>query len=178
MDKLIVSLLFTATLLVGCTNSNEDAQSDDLNTQSVNYETDNEQESRLGERDDKDGYPQSDQSDTNAAKGNRNYSDIFVNDESDKIYNQLIKRKEIKQAQVASVDDKVVVAVMLNDHTDHNIRDMIEQETQKIVPNKQIVVYTDDIHWDRVNNLKARLGPKNAAENVKDEIKDLFNMND
>jgi hypothetical protein len=182
---MIIMFGFITAIMVGCSNNNTngDAQNNDndVNTESIHYETNQEQANRLGTNDEstgeKGGRIQSDQSGTNASNGHSgNYQDIFTNEETDKIYSRLIKLKEIKQAQVATTDDRIVVAVMLNRHAGKNIGDKIENETRKVVPNKEVYVYTDDVHWNDVKNLRARSGPANAAENVKDDIKRLFHI--
>ncbi|MTW84189.1 hypothetical protein F3157_00700 [Virgibacillus dakarensis] len=160
-------------MLVGCSNANtnndENAQNNASNTESIHYETDNEHADRLGERDksigERGGYPQSDQSGTNASNGQQgNFTDNFVNEESDKIYQRLINYREIKQAQIAITDDKVIVALMLNDYNDQNVRDLVVKEVKKVEPNKEIVIYTDDIHWNRVKNMNSR-GSTNGHAN-------------
>ncbi|MEW9675883.1 YhcN/YlaJ family sporulation lipoprotein [Lentibacillus sp. L22] len=152
-------------LLFGCSNTNTDnngtAQNDNPKTQSINYETNHERNDRLGINDqsigDRGGYPQNDQSGTNASNGHKGkYSDNYVNEKSDQIYQRLINYREIKQAQVAIADDKVIVALMLNDYNDQNVRDLVVNEVKKVEPDKEVVIYTDDIHWNRVQNMKAR----------------------
>lgn len=182
-NKILIIPLFVATVsLAGCSgeNASDDGmdrhiiKTDQLNSEQ-HYKEYGSHDKSLGE---KGGYPQNDLSGTNAAKGNKNYSDIFTNEEADKIYNHLINQKEIKQVQVASANDKVIVGVMLSDHTDHNIRDKIEKEVRKVVPDKKIVVYTDDVHWDRLSNLKSKLGASKGGKNLGDQIKKLFNGGD
>lgn len=175
-------LLFTVLLASGCANDeNSEARNNDgPKTQTINYETQGEQNARLGLRDqtigEKGGYPQTDQDDLNRGDNTTSGNmDIFTNEQSKEIANHLMKHQDIKAAQVAVTDEKIVVGVMLNDHGNHNITTDIKKEVRKLEPNKTIVVYTDDNNWDRMSNLKARLKQSNLPDDIKDNMKELFN---
>src|SRR5699024_6517282 len=85
------------------------------------------------------------------------FTDPYVNKTTAEIYDQISHFKEIKQAQVTAADDKIVVALMLNDYNEEDVRDKIVNNVRDIVPNKEIVIYTDDVHWNRIKNKRARL---------------------
>ncbi|MEN1969278.1 YhcN/YlaJ family sporulation lipoprotein [Lentibacillus sp. N15] len=161
-----VSLL----MLFGCSNNNANKdQHNDSDTQPIHYETDHEHAKRLGTTDrsigDRGGYPQSDQSGTNASNGQQGtYSDNFVNQESEQIYQRLINYKQIKQAQIAITEDKVIVGLMLNDYKEEHVRDLVVKEVKKVEPDKEVVIYTDNIHWNRMKNMNAR-GTTNGHAN-------------
>lgn len=125
------------------------------------------------------GYEQSEQNDVNKSDFNA-YTDPFTNEESIRISEELQKQKDIIQAQVASTDDRIVVAVMLREHDNHDITQQIEENIKKIVPNtgKQIIVYTDDVHWDRMKNLGSRGKAKSIGDDVEGHMEELFQLND
>lgn len=152
-------------VLFGCSNTNETGQNtgkDNDDTQPIHYETDKEQQERQNLRPetigDRGGYPQSDRRDTNASEGkHEDFSDPYVNKETGEIYDRITRFREIKQAQISTTDDKVVVALMLNDYNEENVRDKIVDEVQKVEPNKEVVIYTDDIHWNKMRNSRSRM---------------------
>ena len=168
-----IGLLLIVLLSAGCSNDeNNEASNNDVQPQTINYETKNEQNARLGIQDqtigERGGYPQTDQDDINRGDSAlRDNADIFTNEQSKKIANRLMKRQDIKAAQVAITDDKIVIGLMLNDHGDHNITKGIKEDVRKFDQEKTIIVYTDDIHWDRMSNLKARHEQSNLTENIK-----------
>ncbi|WP_188453524.1 YhcN/YlaJ family sporulation lipoprotein [Virgibacillus oceani] len=180
-NKIVLTSGFILVFLFGCSNTNQDdnAQGNDAETQPMHYETDKGQKD-LGIYDnyvgEKGGYKQSDQKGTNASEGNSgNYTDIFTNEESNEIYRHVTGLKDVKNAQIASTEDKIIVAVMLNEHPNPDIRDVIAQEVQKFVPDKTVVVYTDEIYWDRMSNLKARSEAEHGGNDFQEQIKKFFN---
>lgn len=176
-----VGLLLATLTVVGCTNegNNEAGNDNQTETQPIHYETKNERDERLDLRDktigEKGGYPQSEQKNLNSGDGKTgNNTDEFTNKQSKVISDHLKEKRNIKLAQVAITNDKIIVAVMLNEHNDHEISTDIKNEVRKFEPNKTIVVYTDDKHWDRMNNLKARL----KQSNIPDDLQEFFNLDD
>lgn len=161
-------------ILFGCTNTNDTDQNAEQenrsDTQPIHYETDEEQRERQNERPetigDRGGYPQSDQRDTNASESKyENSSDPYINEDSGKIYDRIIRFREIKQAQIAISEDKVMVALMLNDYNEETIRDKIVKEVEKVEPDKEVVIYTDDIHWNRMRNSRSRFKSPDGRAN-------------
>lgn len=161
-------------ILFGCSNptdTGENAGQDNHpDTQPMHYETDKEKRDRQNERPetigDRGGYPQSDQRDTNASDNQQeNSTDPYVDEATDKIYDKISQFKEIKQAQVTATDEKVIVALMLNDYDEETVRNKIVKEVQKVEPNKEVVIYTDDIHWNRVRNSRSRLKSPDGRAN-------------
>lgn len=185
--KVLFPLLALTMLLVACTNTDTGKDTQDSNenstTQPIHYETEEEQKDRLNTRDqtigEQGGYPQSDQEGVNSSDYSGRYSDAFTNEKSEKLSKKIKDRKDIVQAQVASTDDRVIVAVILKEkYTNHNIKDSIESEVREAMPNKEIVVYTDEVYWDQRRNMDSRLGSDNKDYNVEDYIDDFFKRND
>jgi len=175
--------LILITMMIACspTEQGESNQTKDSSVQPMHFDKkqadiyDN-QEPSIGEQG---GYIQSEQRGVNQADFS-NYSDAFTNEESVHITRALEKQKDIIQAQVASLEDRIVVAVMLREHLDHDVSQRIEKDVKEIVPdtNKQIIVYTDDIQWDRMKNLDTRLKAKTVGDDLENSIKELFQLDD
>ncbi|WP_339228268.1 YhcN/YlaJ family sporulation lipoprotein [Oceanobacillus sp. FSL K6-2867] len=177
-------LIFLVVLLTGCNAGQEtsEEQKSDM-VQPIHFEPETDENNRyksrqpsIGERG---GYPQSKQEAANKSDF-AHYSDSFTNEESARITEELSKQKDIIQAQAASTEDRIVVSVILREHFNHDISHNIKEEVRKIVPNtdKQIIVYTDDIEWDRMKNLDARLQAKNNGDDLEAFIKELFQLKD
>lgn len=169
----IAGMVFVA---VGCTNENNDTstESDVDDSKLIRYETKEEQNERLGINDygTKDYY----QSDEEGITPDGNERILFDNKESLLIAQKLEKRPDIKQAQVATVDDNIIVFVTLKDYTNDNITNNIKSVVQEIVPNKEIIIFTDDIHWNRMRNLQAGLKQKEIGENVEQYLEQHFDI--
>lgn len=149
-------------ILFGCNNMENDTpnQSEDsTGTQPVRYESRQERTAeRMGQSRQIE-YPQSEQ--TKFQTGD-SFKGPYSNEESVYIYHQLIKRKEILNAQVSSTNDRIIVSVMLEPHFNHESKpskDDIEAYVREIVPttDKDIIVYTDNPEWDKRKNDNARM---------------------
>ncbi|AIF45384.1 YhcN/YlaJ family sporulation lipoprotein [Virgibacillus sp. SK37] len=173
-------------LTIGCTNDNEESVENKANpnTQPMHYETDQEQKERLNYDEpsigEQGGYPQSEQQQVNDADYKSGYSDAFTNEEAMLLSQELQNKKDIIQAQVAVTDKRIIVGVMQREHTDHLAVNKIESTIREILPNtkKEIIVYTDDIHWDRMKNLDARLKAKNRGDDLEKTVEDFLNSKD
>ena len=132
------------------------------------------QEPSIGEQG---GYIQSEQKGANSSDFSK-YNDPFTNEETIRITEELVKQKDIVQAQVASTDERLIVAVMLRENLDRDIADDIEADVRKIVPesDKEIIVYTDDVQWDRMKDFDARFGSKETDDNLDNMMKEFFHM--
>jgi hypothetical protein len=169
--KIIVFGVLTLTLF-GCNDNNvldNPNRGTDTDTTPVRYESTQEQNAR---RDIQHQSPQ--EQNTSPLNEQRdkgdNFTDPYTNEEAVSIYNKLMKREEIMQAQVASTDDRITVAVMFKkQHFNHDSKPNgkdIENIVRDIVPdtNKDIVVYTDNIEWDKRKNDNARLKDRQNKE--------------
>src|SRR5699024_6517275 len=108
--------------------------------------------------------------------------DIFTTKESAEIADHLTKRNDVIQAQVATTEERVIVGVMLNKHdkqqTDKDQKKIaeIEKSVQKLEPYKEIIVNTDDAHWNQLKDLNSSLKQLNASENVEKYIEKFLNI--
>ena len=166
-------MLFT----IGCTNMNTDEKnetgSNNETTHPINYETKEQEQNRLGvnkqNTNENDYYKGDNPERINSGKDGNHNTDIFTTDEAKKISEQLSKRKDIKQTQVATTEKSVIVGIMLNEQSkqidNQNIVNDIEKEVSKLSPNKEIVVYTDNIHWNQMKNLDSTIRNKDNGDN-------------
>ncbi|WP_156291184.1 YhcN/YlaJ family sporulation lipoprotein [Oceanobacillus salinisoli] len=176
-------------VMIGCTNADNHTQNNSTNnqTQPIHYDTRQEHNQRIGIENqsigEQGGYPQTQQPGVNAGDNENGYTDPFTNEETEMISSELKKERDIVQAQVASTDDRIIVAVMLREHFNQDVAPVvrdIEGRVRQIVPNtdKEIVVYTDDIQWDRLKNLHARTKASENGENIEELFENLINQND
>lgn len=177
--KLLLGL-FILFATAGCGNEAEEGQNENNNQyQPINYETREEQTNRAGSRDNTigelGGYPQSDQEYVNDGDKNLNAKneDRYTNERTMLISEYLAERKEIVQAQVAETDERIIVAVITADNEYFpNLNEVIEKEVKRVIPDKQIVVYTQAIWWDRMRNLNS--SPNDLDEKMNRDIDNFF----
>jgi len=186
--KIIVTLVILAVFAVGCTNENSDGKrettQENSNTHPINYEPKKEQQDRLEDRVNPPSKQkhQQNQKRYHADQSGNDNMDIFTTKESAEIADHLTKRNDVIQAQVATTEDRVIVGVMLNKHdkqqTDKDQKKIaeIEKSVQKLEPHKEIIVYTDDAHWNQLKDLNSSLKQSNAGENVEKYIEKFLNV--
>lgn len=162
---MMVGLLFFV-ILAACTNTRDNVQNNNQpkdQTQPINFHSSDKQKTRPD-------LTNNPYRDDNPAR----YSDAFTNEESIQISKTLEHKHDIMQAQVASTEDRVIVSLILNDHTDHEVTGKLQREIQEMVPDKQIIIYTDDPHWERMKNMDTKL----KAHQFGDDILDFFDGRD
>lgn len=184
-QKFLIPLLLFTIFTVACGNTNENTQDteDNLNTQPMHYETEGEQANRLNKRGqtigEQGGYRQSNQEGVNASDYSGGYSDPYTNEETERLATELKNRNDIVQAQVTTLDDRVVVAVKLKEkYVNPNITESLEIDISEMMPDKEIVLYTDQVYWEQRKNLNARSGSEENYYDVEDYITDFFHRND
>lgn len=161
MRQIMILLLVISCVACSPQNSNQKENVVKNNTQSIHFETKEQQKERLGAREksigEQGGYPQSHRN-YNKGPDTGLYTDIFTNDESARLEEHLRTFKEVKQAQVASTEERIVIGILLSNRfqEDPNIATDIKRSVEEIVPNKTIIVYTDHIHWDRMRELRSK----------------------
>ncbi|SDQ46656.1 Sporulation lipoprotein YhcN/YlaJ (Spore_YhcN_YlaJ) [Virgibacillus subterraneus] len=171
----IISVIIFA--LVGCgTEEGKQDNTENMNSQPINYETKEEQKERTGNKEpnlgEKGGYPQSEQTEMNDGDAS-GQSDLYTNQTSILISKKLKERREVIQAQVAVTDDKAIVGVIISPSSPPNMRKILKQEVHEMVPNREVEVYTDDIYWDRMRNKDAKLDQLNGDMN--EFLNEFFN---
>ncbi|GGA69285.1 YhcN/YlaJ family sporulation lipoprotein [Ornithinibacillus halotolerans] len=176
---MVSSLVFIAA----CGNDSEQGANEENldNIQPINYETKEEQKTRLGQNEQSigelGGYPQSEQERVN--EGDKNFGakneDRYTNERTYYIAEKLSERKEVVQAQVAETDKRVIVAVMTGNKYYPDLPKSIREEVKEMIPDKEIVVYTDAAWWDRMRNLNSN--PDKLEITIERNLNNFFNNN-
>ncbi|MDC3415648.1 YhcN/YlaJ family sporulation lipoprotein [Aquibacillus salsiterrae] len=84
----------------------------------------------------------------------------FYSEESIKVGNAVNRIEAVKLSQVYSTEDKVFVSVML-DQEEYStgieqIKEQIYRTASKIVTDKEVIVWTDDVYWNELKDRQAR----------------------
>lgn len=175
----LVSVFF----ITACGNDNAEQgnkPNQDNQFQPIHYETpDDDKQERMGDKEktigEKGGYPQSDQKEVNRGDDNTNGANEspYSNEKTRLISKYLAERKEIVQAQVSETDDRIIVAVITKDQNKNlNLTPLIEKEVRQVEPDKEIVVYTDNIYWHRMRNLNSH--PSTITREMQEKLDDFF----
>lgn len=180
MRKVIFGLLLF--FLAGCGTGEEQTENDTGDAAApMHYENKAEQRERLNIQErsigEQGGYPQSEQNQANTADYEGGYSDPFTNEESEMLTRRLEENKDIVKAQVASNEERIMIGLILKEHTDPKIPDGIEEQVKSWLPetDKQVVVFSDEVYWDRMKNLKARSEAENVGSEMGAFFEELFN---
>lgn len=179
MQKMIVlKLAILMLFLSGCTSMNARETNDNkigkINSQNVKYESERQQREQLEVVEDptKD-YYQSDEEGIGTGGNERNF---YPTVDTREIAQLLAKRKDVQNSQVASFTDGVVVVLQLNNYSNPNVANELEREIAQIVPNKKVIIYTDDISWNRMKKLDSGLQQRKMGENVENWVEKYFNV--
>lgn len=187
-SKVITAMCILVFIIGGCTNTNSDGQKEtnkeSPNSDPISFETQQGKKNqgkgiREHSLEEQPGYPQHDQDNVNHGEANRNNADIFTTQEAEEISRHLTKRRDITQAQVATTEDRVIIGLILKKQQTGNqqLIDNIEKEVQQFAPDKEIIVYTDDTHWNKMKNLDRGLKRNNSGEDVESYIENFFGNN-
>ncbi|HLR08318.1 MAG TPA: YhcN/YlaJ family sporulation lipoprotein [Bacillota bacterium] len=175
--KYIMPWFLFFLLLMGCSTNGNDAypNQEKPHTKPIRYETDGERNKRMGQ-DNAQEYPKYRHRGPGAGQKERNYSDIFTNEESEQISERVMNYEEVNLAQTASMDDRVVVAVMFNEYhdSDDQIIADIRQEVETIVPEKDVVIYTDDKYWDHMRDINAGKDRSGVEQYINRYLENFF----
>jgi len=81
----------------------------------------------------------------------------YTNESTIEITKKLMERNDIRAAQVSMTKEKVFVGLILERKIDTEIRSKVEAVVRASIPNKQIVIYSDEAEWDQKKE-QGRLG--------------------
>lgn len=114
----------------------------------------------------------------------QDYTDPYTNEETQKVAEELMKNRDIILAEVRSTDEQIFVAVQLRENTHGRNHDMsvvtdIEEDVRRIIDNddKQIIVLTDHIQWNRMKNHYASPKGLELFDDDEDFFEEFFKNN-
>lgn len=157
--KCSICLMFI--FLVGCGNTTDNSsEQDDVGQQElVRYETSSEDEDQSKNFIDVRELQKEELADNNFEQ----YSDPYTTEESQDIAKELMKNKDVILAEVRIVDEQIFVAVRLRENVydrnhDMSVVTVIEDTVREAIDDeqKQIIVWTDHIQWNRMKNHHAK----------------------
>ncbi|MFS0751321.1 YhcN/YlaJ family sporulation lipoprotein [Oceanobacillus sp. 1P07AA] len=183
-SNLLISVVVLGTVLMGCTDDNtaSDLQNNNRteseSVQPIHFEDQDMEDSNQQSIGEQGGYIQSRQYGVNETRANH-YTDAFTNEESIRLTESLRNRVDVVQAQVASTEERIVVGVILKEHASPDTGDKLVKHIERQLEdsNKEIIVYTDDVQWDRMKNLDSRLQAEEIGEQVESLFEDIFQLN-
>ncbi|KGX89198.1 YhcN/YlaJ family sporulation lipoprotein [Pontibacillus litoralis] len=173
-------------LLAGCM-ATEDYVESDLQPEPLSYDL-NEQEKYVEQSKDDGNIPfrrekehaadptkQTRLSDPNAMSTNNKKYDI----QSRNISKRLTQSRYVKMAQVVVTHDKVMVAVAEPGRTTSTRVNVAEKVRQVVAQmpeayDKEIVVYTDEVYWDRMKDLKGRINQADEMPGGVDQFRNPY----
>lgn len=172
MMRTFFILIFTATvMLTGCMNNNDLGSKQDTDLKPVRLSTQDNEQVVIEKNPSKD-YIQSNEEGVGQHGTER---EIFNSRESRQISQQLAKRKEISQSRVAVTPNRVLVFASLNEYP-NDITKQIEKDVEPFVRDKQIVVFTDEAQWERMQHLDSSLRQREIGEDIEQFLERYFNI--
>lgn len=179
----MVRILFILTgslfIITGCNQlTSNESMDNDSKTELITYE--NKEATDIGPINFDSYYEQSKQRRESFEDDRDNpITDQYSNEETEMISEHLMNLREVNRAQVVSTDDRIVVGVILNRHTDQHVGNMIEEEVRTLMSDdREIVVYTDDKYWYQRRNIDAKARATQIGEELEDVLDDFFNIKD
>lgn len=167
---IVLPLIFVP---IGC-QTKESLEEENNSPRLVHYESDEERNLRLGNRDNSiRKYFESDEKGIGEYGTERN---IFKTDEALEVSQALAKREDVRQAQVATSPTQIVAFVILKDFQNPNVAKSIEEEIQNISPHKDIYIYTDQLHYNRVEDLKSSMRARQIGDDLERFFEEFLNI--
>lgn len=182
--KIISAVVVLMIITVGCTNTNEEGMQNNnpgnSDTYPISYEK--KENNRKGNNTRDNAVRQQERQDRiNSGQTNRNNADMFTTEEAEDISHHLRERTDVSQAQVATTADRIIVGVMLSKNAknytdDQKIIREIEKDVNNIAPGKEVIVYTDDAHWDQMKDLEAKAKQNDTGKSMEGYIEEYLNI--
>ncbi|WP_077621378.1 YhcN/YlaJ family sporulation lipoprotein [Sediminibacillus massiliensis] len=164
-------IMLVPFILAGCMQNESDnrmiEEGMEDSTMPINYGTKQEAENSLGNEEKGDRFEQEQaqhlhdfQEDMEAPHNKPDsYNKEFYNEEASKISSELNKWDEIKISQVYVSDERIIVALLLNQEFDEHspkIAERVESHVKEVSPGKEVLVYTGDIYWNQMRDNDGR----------------------
>ncbi len=102
----------------------------------------------------------------------------FTNDKTAEISKKIAERVDVKQAQIAMTDDRIIVALMLHHKADPKVLDEIKAEVTKMAPGKEIVMYTDTDYWSKKKDMTGRNDSAETGGKMEEFLNNFFNRSE
>lgn len=166
----LIIYIFMLFLLIGCNQAETESQ-EPISPDQVRYD-------KEIERDDSNNHPLRQYTESEE-KGISEYGtkrEIFRTDEALRVTQLLSERDDVRHAHVATSDTQVVAFVLLKDYEDHHIAKTLEEEVKTIVPDKDIYIYTDKNHYNRIEDLKSSMKPRQIGKDLQRFFEKYLNL--
>lgn len=168
---LVITLLLVVP--IAC-KSQQATEEENTSPKLIHYESEQERNLRLGNKDNNiRKYIESDEIGIGEHGTER---DIFKTEEALEVAQALAKRKEVRHAQVATSTTQIVAFVLLKDFQNPNIAKSLEEEIARINPQKDIYIYTDQLHYNRVEDLKSSMKARQIGNDLQRFFEEQFNI--
>ncbi|WP_368652191.1 hypothetical protein AB4Y30_10530 [Ornithinibacillus sp. 4-3] len=156
--RYIIMFLCVLFLITGCTSLNA-RKSEEMNIgqlesddSSPHYQRTEREKREVDENPTKDYY----QSDEEGIGKDGNERNFFAEKDSLLITQFLAQKKEVKDVQVDSYENMLVVYLQLRHDLSQEEIDKIGNEIVAFAPDKEVVLYTDEQTWSRKEEEKAK----------------------
>lgn len=166
-----IVIMSTTFLMTGCANNEEIGSQREIDPKPVRISTKDNKQVVIDRQPSKD-YIRSDEEGVGLHGSERN---IFESIEARQISQQLARRKEIFQTRVAVTPNRVIVFASLSEYP-NDIEKEIEKDVSRFVKDKEIVVFTDEAQWERMQHLDSSLKQREIGENVEEFLEQYFNL--
>lgn len=168
-----IIFLILLLLVTGC---NEEAREikKESTTQFVRYETEEKRNPR--EEDLDNSLKKYTQSEERGISKDGTKHEIFKTEESMEITQLLSRREDVRHAHVATSRTQVVAFVLLRDFQNPHIAKDLEEEIRTITPEKDIFIYTDKKHYNRIEDLKSSMGARQIGDNLQQFFEENLNI--
>lgn len=169
--RILLFIMASIIVMTGCMNNEQLGSQHELDPKPVRLSTEDNREIVIDRRP-SDDYIESDEEGVGQYGSERN---IFNSREERQISQQLAKRKEIMQSRVAITPNRVVVFASLSEYP-NDITKSIEEDVKRFVPDRDVVVFTDEAQWERMKHLDASLKQREIGEDLEEFLEEYFNI--
>ncbi|MRH42998.1 hypothetical protein GH741_09900 [Aquibacillus halophilus] len=186
-------LMLLFGLLVGCAENDEASESGqnvNNNHHPMTYITESEHEEQItnnltnnrnnNKEDVEERYLDGFQSDLEQTDGqNGSYTQSFFNQDSETISKVVNELEEVRMSQTIVTDKQIIISAMLmqehyDEDTEH-IVNKISNRASQTIPNKEVIVYTDAIYWNKMRDLNSKIKFDDNPDQTQYHLDNFFN---
>lgn len=172
MRIIFTCLISMIILLTGCMNNEELGSQREIDPKPERISTGEENKQIVIDKNPNKDYYRSDEEGIAQYGSERN---IFDSREERQISQELAKRKEVNQTRVAITPNRVIIFASLNDYP-NDIEKKIQDDASRFVRDKQIIVFTDKVQWERMKHLESSIDQQEMGENAEEFLERYFNI--